>query len=233
MEKDSQPTQRPPEQTDTGSSAEKDVQTGEESREPTEKDAKPPGEKVEVVHTSQVLFAEQQSIIKSLEQELEESRKKGLELQDSLRRLAADFDNYKKWAAKERQIIERKAAESLIKKLLDIYESLEKAACTGTDVSGNEFIRGIQLIYKEFTRVLQSEGLEPIPTLNTPLDVYRHEVLMQKINNDVPENTVLEEIQKGYLLNALVLRPAKVVVSQTSSEENIQQEENQEEEKGE
>lgn len=188
--------------------------------------------KVEVVQASEVLFAEQQAIIQSLKQELETSKKKVDELQDSLRRLAADFDNYKKWAAKERQTIERTASESLIKKLLDVYESLEKAVCTSKDTAGNEFFDGIKMIYKEFSRILKSEGLEPIPSVGLPLDVYKHEVLMQKINDGVPEDTVLEEIQRGYLLNTFVLRPAKVVVSQKSIKENVQNQEKLEEEKG-
>ena len=198
----------------------------------TEKDTNP-SDKVEVVQASEVLFAEQQAIIQSLKQELEANKKKIHELQDSMRRLAADFDNYKKWAAKERQTIECTAAESLIKKLLDIYESLEKAVCTTSNTTGTEFVDGVKMIYKEFSRILKSEGLEPIPSVGLPLDVYKHEVLMQKVNDGVPEDTVLEEIQRGYLLNTFVLRPAKVVVSQKSKiQENVQNQEKPEEEKG-
>ncbi len=190
-------------------------------------------DKMEVVQASEVLFAEQQAIIQSLKQELEANKKKIDELQDSMRRLAADIDNYKKWAAKERQTIQRTAAESLIKKLLDVYESLEKAVCTSGTTAGNEFVEGIKMIYKEFSRILKSEGLEPIPSVGLPLDVYKHEVLMQKVNDEMPQDTVLEEIQKGYLLNTFVLRPAKVVVSQqTKLSENIQNPEKPEEEKG-
>lgn len=199
----------------------------------TEKDAGT-SDKVEVVQASEVLFAEQQTVIQSLKQELEAGKKKVNELQDSLKRLAADFDNYQKWAAKERQITQRTAAESLIKKLLDVYESLEKAVSTVNNVAGNEFTNGIKLIYREFSRVLKSEGLEPISSVGMPLDVCKHEVLMRKVNNDVAEDTVLEEIQKGYLLNTFVLRHAKVVVSQKSiqEQENIQNPEKQEEVKG-
>ncbi len=189
-------------------------------------------EKVEVVQGTEVIFTGQQAMIQSLKQELDVSKKKVNELQDSVRRIAADFDNYKKWAAKERQNIERTAAESLIKKLLDIYESLGKAVCSADKTTGKEFVEGIKLIYKELSRILKSEGLEPIQSVGSPLDVYKHEVLMQKVNDEVPEDTVLEEIQRGYLLNTLVLRHAKVVVSQKSTKENIQNLEKPEEEKG-
>ncbi len=198
----------------------------------TEKDANP-SEKLEVVQPSEVLFAEQQVIIQSLKQELEVNKKRISELQDSMRRLAADFENYKKWSAKERQTIERAAAESLIKKLLDMYESLGKAVCGTKDTRENDFIEGIKMIYKEFSRILKTEGLEPIPSVGLPLDVYKHEVVMQKVNDEVSEDTVLEEIQKGYLLNNLVLRASKVIVSQKSKiPENIQNPEKPEEEKG-
>ncbi len=191
-------------------------------------------DKIEIVQASEVLFTEQQAIIQSLKQELEASKKKIHELQDSVRRFAADFDNYKKWADKERKTTQRIAAESLIKKLLDIYESLEKAVSTVNNAAGNEFKDGLKMIYKEFSRILKSEGLEPIPSVGVPLDVCRHEVLMRKVDNDVPEDTVIEEIQKGYLLNTFVLRTAKVVVSQKSihEQENIQNPEKQEEDKG-
>ena len=192
-----------------------------------------PSEKMEVVQPSEVLFAEQQTIIQSLKQDLEINKKRMNELQDSMRRLAADFDNYKKWAAKERQTIERTAAESLIKKLLDIYESLGKAVCTTKDTKENDFVEGIKMIYKEFSRILKTEGLEPIPSVGLPLDVYKHEVVMQKVDDEVSEDTVLEEIQKGYLLNTLVLRASKVIVSKKSEKpENIQNPEMPEEEKG-
>jgi len=199
----------------------------------TEKDAGT-SDRVEIVQASEVLFTEQQTVIQSLKQELEAGKKKVNELQDSLKRLAADFDNYQKWAAKERQITQRTAAESLIKKLLDVYESLEKAVSTVNNAAGNEFTNGVKLIYREFSRVLKSEGLEPIPSVGMPLDVCKHEVLMRKVNNDVAEDTVLEEIQKGYLLNTFVLRHAKVVVSQKfiQERENIQNPEKQKEVKG-
>ncbi|MGQ3683427.1 MAG: nucleotide exchange factor GrpE [Candidatus Loosdrechtia sp.] len=191
-----------------------------------------PDDKVEIVQPSEVLFAEQQVIIQSLKQELDTSKKRIEELKDSIRRLAADFDNYQKRVTKERQDIERTANASLIKKLLDMYESLEKAVCSSRETAENEFREGIKLIYKEFSRILKSEGLEPISAVGIPLDVYRHEVLMRKINDEVPEDTILEEIQKGYLLHNFVLRTAKVVVSQKSKQEDIQNQEKTEEKGG-
>ncbi len=189
-------------------------------------------DKVEVVQPSEALVAEQQSVIQSLKQELDACKKKLSEIQDSKQRLAADFDNYQKRIIKERQDVERTATNSLIRKLLDVYESLEKAISSVKDAANNEFIEGVKMIYKEFSRILKSEGLEPIPSIGLPLDVYKHEVFMQKVNDELPEDTVLEEIQKGYLLNSFVIRTSKVVVSQKSTQEDIQNQEKTEEEKG-
>ena len=187
---------------------------------------------VEVVPPSEATVDEQQTVIQSLKQELDTCKKKLSEIQDSKQRLAADFDNYQKRIIKERQDVERTATNSLIRKLLDVYESLEKAISSVKDASNNEFVEGVKMIYKEFSRVLKSEGLEPIPSIGMPLDVYKHEVFMQKVNDEVPEDTVLEEIQKGYLLNSFVIRTSKVVVSQKSTQEDIQNQVQTEEEKG-
>ena len=187
---------------------------------------------VEVVPPSEAPVAEQQTEIQSLKQELDTCKKKLSEIQDSKQRLAADFDNYQKRIIKERQDVERTATNSLIRKLLDVYESLEKAISSVKDAANNEFVDGVKMIYKEFSRILKSEGLEPIPSIGLPLDVYKHEVFMQKVNDELPEDTVLEEIQKGYLLNAFVIRTSKVVVSQKSTQENIPNQETTGEEKG-
>jgi len=189
-------------------------------------------DKVEVVQPSEALVAEQQTVIQSLMQELDTCKKKLSEIQDSKQRLAADFDNYQKRIIKERQDVERTATNSLIRKLLDVYESLEKAISSAKDAANNEFVDGVKMIYREFSRILKSEGLEPIPSIGLPLDVYKHEVFMQKVNDELPEDTVLEEIQKGYLLNSFVIRTSKVVVSQKSTQEDIQNQEQTEEEKG-
>src|SRR4030067_1202044 len=187
---------------------------------------------VEVVQPSEAPVAEQQTEIQSLKQELDTCKKKLSEIQDSKQRLAADFDNYQKRIIKERQDVERTATNSLIRKLLDVYESLEKAISSVKDATNNELVDGVKMIYKEFSRILKSEGLEPIPSIGLPLDVYKHEVFMQKVNDELPEDTVLEEIQKGYLLNSFVIRTSKVVVSQKSTQEDIQNLEKTKEEKG-
>lgn len=187
---------------------------------------------VEIVSPSEEPVAEQQTVIQSLIQELDTCKKKLSEIQDSKQRLAADFDNYQKRIIKERQDVERTATNSLIRKLLDVYESLEKAISSVKDAANNEFVDGVKMIYKEFSRILKSEGLEPISSIGLPLDVYKHEVFMQKVNDELPEDTVMEEIQKGYLLNSFVIRTSKVVVSQKSTQEDIQNPDKTEEEKG-
>jgi molecular chaperone GrpE len=152
--------------------------------------------------------------LKTAQAEVAEARKRADELQRSLQRLAADFDNYKKWAARDKADAFRFAHEQIVTKLLDIYESIEKAA--NHQSSGGDLAAGVKLIHKEFSRLLKAEGLEPIEAVGKPLDVSRHEVLMRKAEPSKPEGTVLEEIQRGYIFRSRVLRPAKVIVSEAA-----------------
>lgn len=151
--------------------------------------------------------------MKTVQAELVEAKKRVDELQCSLQRMTADFENYKKWAAREKADTIRFANEQIISRLLDIYESIEKAAHHPT--SGGDLAAGVKLIHKEFTRLLKAEGLEPIDAVGKALDVSKHEVLMRKPDAAKPEDTVLEEIQRGYIFRSRVLKPAKVIVSET------------------
>lgn len=152
----------------------------------------------------------------TVKQEVEDAKTRANQLFESLQRLAADFENYKKRVAKERQEILLSANARLILKLLDIYEGLKKAIDASPAGIDSNYLNGVKMLYDEFSRILKNEGLEPIETVGKPFDVRKHEVLMRQIKDDLPEDTILEEIQSGYMLNSRVLRHAKVVVSQKS-----------------
>ncbi|MBM4045641.1 MAG: nucleotide exchange factor GrpE [Planctomycetes bacterium] len=151
--------------------------------------------------------------LKALKDEIAQSQKRADELQRSLQRMAADFDNYKKWAAREKSEAYRFASEQIIARLLDMYESIEKAANHNSSGPG-DLLAGVKVIHKEFSRLLKAEGLEPIEAVGKPLDVSKHDVLMRRPDGKVPEGTVLEEIRRGYIFRSRVLRPAKVIVSE-------------------
>lgn len=147
----------------------------------------------------------------SLPNELEENAKLADEYLSQLKYLQADFENYKKMVAREREMYELCATETLIKNLLPIIDTLECAIASASN--NTSFEEGIELIYKDLIAVLAKEGLKPIAAVGEKFDPYKHEVIMTVIDDDHPEDTILEEFEKGYMLGSKVIRTSKVKVS--------------------
>ena len=132
------------------------------------------------------------------------------ELTDTLKRLQAEFENYKKWHAKEKTEFVKYAHADIIAQMLPVLDSFEIALKNTTDKE--KFVEGIKMIYAQFHSILEAEGLRPIKAAGEKFDPYKHEVLMKE-ESDKPEETILEEFQKGYMLNDKVLRHSKVKIS--------------------
>ncbi|MBE0517030.1 MAG: nucleotide exchange factor GrpE, partial [Methanophagales archaeon] len=155
-----------------------------------------------------------------LKKELEEKTRLADEYLSRLKYLQADFENYKKMAARERKLYEMCATEELITNLLPIIDNLETAlasASQGGEIAS--FVKGIELIYKDLMAVLEKEGLKPIKAVGEKFDPYKHEVALTAIDEDRPEDTVLDELEKGYMLGSKVIRTAKVEVSKEKEKE--------------
>lgn len=132
------------------------------------------------------------------------------ELTETLQRVQAEFENYKKRVDKEKQEFCDYAKEDLIRKLLPLIDNFELAL--KHKKSDKEFHKGVELIYAQLITILENEGLKPIKALNEKFDPYKHEALLAE-KSSKEENTILEELQKGYLLKDKVIRPSKVKVS--------------------
>ena len=132
------------------------------------------------------------------------------ELTDTLKRLQAEFENHKKWSAKEKTEFAKYAHADMIEKILPVIDSFEIAVRNASDKE--KFVEGIKMIYAQFHSALEAQGLRPIKAMDEKFDPYRHEVLMKE-HSDKPEGTILEEFQKGYMLNDKVLRHTKVKIS--------------------
>ncbi|HZX44948.1 MAG TPA: nucleotide exchange factor GrpE [Candidatus Nanoarchaeia archaeon] len=139
----------------------------------------------------------------------EQSAEKIAELTDTLQRLQAEFENYKKYVEKEKEMYRRYAKADIIEKLLPILDSFEFALKNQCDMES--FRKGVELIYAQFYGALEKEGLKKIEAKGK-LDPNFHEVLL-KAPSDKEEDTIIAELQKGYLLNERVLRHTKVKVS--------------------
>ena len=131
---------------------------------------------------------------------------------DDLKRVAAEFDNYRKRVARDQQSLAARAHERLVKELLPVLDDLERALEAAAEHQEAQLENGVRLVHRELQEALSKEGLEEIET-NGHFDPHVHEALLSQ-PSDRDEGAILEVLQKGYRLGDRVLRPARVVVSQ-------------------
>ena len=153
-----------------------------------------------------------------LEKKLEDKTKLADEYLSRLKFLQADFENYKKREARDRKTYEMSATEGLIKNLLPIIDAFEIAILSAKkNYNKASFVKGIELIYSDLLSVLGKEGLKQIKAVGKKFDPYYNEVTMIGIDNNLPEDTVVEEHEKGYILGSKVIRTSKVKVSKVEN----------------
>ncbi len=162
---------------------------------------------------SEELPVEPEERVQTLEGELEDFEAQNAELLDALRRLKADFDNYRKRMIKEQTRILETAEANLVKKLLPVMDNLERALASAGAGETKGLAEGVAKVLEMMLDVLKGEGLEVIDPAGEPFDPEHHEAMMVVETEECPENTVTEVIQKGYRLGGLLLRPAMVKVS--------------------
>jgi molecular chaperone GrpE len=131
---------------------------------------------------------------------------------DQLRRLAAEFDNYKKRMAREHEELRQRAAERLLSDLLPVFDDLERALTAFETADTEAIADGVALVHRALWTLLEREGVAELDPTGELFDPHRHEALLSQ-PADAPEGTILEVIQKGFLLGDRVLRPARVVVA--------------------
>lgn len=150
---------------------------------------------------------------------LKEAADKSGEYWDRLLRLQADFDNNRKRLDKEKQDFVKFANEGIILELLNILDDLERsvelAETKHQDLSS--FLKGVEMILAHLYEMLKEYGVKPIQSEGKLFDPDFHEALMQEENKGLPEHTIVEELQKGYLLNDRVIRTSKVKVSKKTT----------------
>ena len=140
-------------------------------------------------------------------------------LQDRLLRLQAEFDNYKKRMAREKAEFLKFATEGLLLEFLPVLDNLERALVSARAGSANReaVADGIEMIVRLFRSTLDRAGVKPLEAAGQPFDPGLHQAIAQVETADGPENLVVEEVQKGYLLEGRVLRAAMVKVSRSAS----------------
>lgn len=151
---------------------------------------------------------------------LKEEASKAQEYWDQLLRTAADFDNYKKRAAREKNEATKYALEGLLAKLIPILDNFEMAmaAAQSTQDASNALQTGVNMIYQQFRTALSEAGLQEVDAANQKFDPTLHEAISQQETADVPEGNVVQQIRKGYKLHERLIRPASVIVAKAPGE---------------
>lgn len=148
-----------------------------------------------------------------LRKKLKEAEDRVHSLNDRILRTAAELDNYRKRTEREIAHIIQNANEGLIQDLLPILDDFERSLKMESSRNDEGFREGVEMIYQKLFSTLRSRGLEAMVSVDQPFDVDRHDALLQVEKKGKPSGVVLEEHEKGYLLNGRVLRHAKVLVS--------------------
>lgn len=152
--------------------------------------------------------------LEALKQESEQERERFL-------RLSAEFENYKKRMTRQTDEFRKYANESLLKDLLTVVDNLERAIQTSGDQIKEStkacVVEGVEMTLTEILKILNKCHVTPLEALGKPFDPAFHEAVMQEESENHPENTVVSEFQKGYLIHGRLLRPAMVVVSKEKS----------------
>lgn len=152
-----------------------------------------------------------------LESQWAAKQKEVAEYHERLLRLAAEMDNLKKRQEKERAELIRFANESLIKELLPVVDNLELALEHGRQQdTPASFLEGLEMVHQGFLTALARFGVTPINSVGEPFDPVYHHAVMEAEAPPEEEGKVIKEMQKGYLFNQRLLRPAMVVVARNS-----------------
>ncbi len=154
-----------------------------------------------------------------LEKELDELKEQLKESEDKYLRLHAEFDNYQKRVLKEIETAKESMKRSLINEFLVVLDSMEKALAASKEHK-DSIIEGIELTMKSFKDLLKRHGVEEVNPDKEQFDPDLHDALMVQPSDDLPKDTVMQTLQKGYIYKDKLIRPAKVIVSSGAAQEN-------------
>ena len=150
----------------------------------------------------------------TLEEKLETAERQARENHERFLRAAAELDNFRKRKEREVSDLRKYANQMLLRELLGVVDNLERALVASQENGEPEgLMEGVHMTLKELLKIFDQFHVKPIESLQQPFDPNLHEAVMQEPSDAFPANTVLKELQKGYMLRDRLLRPAMVVVS--------------------
>jgi len=152
------------------------------------------------------------------EEKLEQAQSEAAAAHDRFLRASAELENYKKRTQKEMTEFKRFANASLVKEILGVVDNLERAVESSSGTNDEEQLaQGLDLTLKELLKIFKAFHVTPVESLGEKFDPRYHQAMMQEETSEHPENVVIRELQKGYLIHDRLLRPAMVVVSKAAS----------------
>ena len=157
--------------------------------------------------------------IKDLETQLEAREQEAQENYDRLLRVSAEFENYKKRTTRELEEFRKFANQSLIKELLSVVDNLELAmnSTNGHEKIDQGLLQGLEMTHREILKVFEKFNVRPIEAKGEVFDPTFHEAVMQEETDEYEANTVINELQRGYLIHDRLLRPSMVVVARSKT----------------
>lgn len=133
-------------------------------------------------------------------------------LEDRVKRQMAEFENFRKRTDREKDAMFDMGARSVLEKILPIVDNFERGLAMKTEEERTPFTDGMEMVYKQLQTVLEGMDVKPIEAVGHPFDPNFHNAIMQDTESDAPENTVVEEFQKGYTYKGNVIRYSMVKV---------------------
>jgi len=169
--------------------------------------------------------------LKEMEDKVESIKQEAKENHDRLLRVSAEFENYQKRAAREMNDFRKFANESFVKAMLPVVDNLDRAieSSSNDKHADSSMLEGVNMTLKEILKVFEQFGVKPFESVGKTFDPSLHQAVMQEETETHPENSVVKELQKGYMMHDRLLRPAMVVVSKTKTTPENQKNTDQEE----
>jgi len=176
----------------------------------------------------QIEEEEDEATVEKVETELEKATREAREYLESLQRLKAEFDNYRKRMVKDRQRSAELHQSIVIEAVLPALDSFDAALTGQTDTKADNLLEGLKLIYDGLISSLEKIGLKKLDIMQKPFDPEYAEALMTQPSDDVEPETIIGVISSGYMFKDKVLRPARVVVSKAVPQEEEEEQTEQE-----
>jgi molecular chaperone GrpE len=153
--------------------------------------------------------------LKGMEEKVESLEKEAKEAHDRLLRVSAEFENYKKRSAREMNDFRKFANESFVKAMLPVIDNLDRAIESSNNEKHTDrsMVEGVNMTLKEILKVLEQFGVKRFDSLGNIFDPGLHQAVMQEETKEHDDNSVIKELQKGYMMHDRLVRPAMVVVS--------------------